>query len=319
MTPLTRAFLVVFVFVGGLASAVQSRANGTLAVEMGVPIYAALWSFVSGWVVLTLGLVVPSVRRAMVRVHRAFRSGEIRWWEFLGGLVGGSFVGVQTFAVPIAGVALFLVAVVAGQSIGALVVERVGLGGAGPGALSWSRVGWASLAVAGAAFAMSGRIGTTGGDVRVVVIPVLLAVAVGALQAVQTSLNGHVRAVSRSFWVAGWANFMWGSGLLVGWAAVQAVSGSLGPVGDWSDSPWWTYLGGLMGITFIVAGAVAARPLGVLTVMLLMISGQLLGALALDLASPETRHLVTLSLVIGVTITLVAAAGSSLSSRRRLR
>ena len=317
VSPMTRALLVAFVFVSGMASALQSRANGTLAVEMGVPVYAALWSFLSGWVVLTVGFVVPGVRRGMVRVHRAFRSGEIRWWEFLGGLVGGGFVAVQTFAVPLAGVALFLVSIVAGQSVGALVVERLGIGGAGPRALSWSRVGWAALTVAGATFAMSGRLGQTGGDAAAVVIPVLLAVGIGSLLAVQTALNGHVRAVSGSFWVAAWGNFMWGSGLLVALAAAQWTAGRLTPALDWSDSPWWTYLGGVLGIVFIIAGAVAVRPLGVLTVMLLMISGQLLGALALDLVNPATQHLVTLSLVIGVLITLVAAAGSSLAPRRR--
>lgn len=316
---------MAFVFVSGMASALQSRANGTLAVEMGEPIYAALWSFLSGLVVLTCGFAVPGVRRATARVHRAFRSGQVRWWEFAGGLVGGGFVAVQTFAVPVAGVALFLVSIVAGQSLGALLVERLGIGGAGPRALSWSRVGWAALTVAGATFAMSGRL-NSGGDesagaagTAAVLVPVLMAVLIGSLLAFQTALNGHIRAVSRSFWVAAWGNFMWGSALLVGLALAQAASGGLSEVQHWSGSPWWTYLGGVLGIMFIVAGAVAVRPLGVLTVMLLMISGQLLGALALDLVNPATRHLVTLSLVAGVLITLVAAAGSTLAPRKRLR
>ena len=327
VSPLTRALLVAFVFVSGMISALQSRANGTLAVEMGEPIYAALWSFLSGLVVLTCGFAVPEVRRAAARVYRAFRAGQVRWWEFSGGLVGGGFVAVQTFAVPVAGVALFLVSIVAGQSVGALVVERCGVGGTGPRALSWSRVGWAALTVAGATLAMSGRLGDGGGDgagAAAVLLPVLLAVLIGSLLAFQTALNGHIRAVSRSFWVAAWGNFMWGSALLVGIALAQGASGGLaagGPVTvqQLSGSPWWTYLGGVLGILFIVAGAVAVRPLGVLTVMLLMISGQLLGALALDVANPATRHLVTLSLVTGVLVTLMAAVGSTLAPRQRLR
>lgn len=311
--------LIALVFAAGLAGALQSRANGTLAVQMGVPVYAALWSFLSGWVVLTCGFAVPSVRSGMSRVYRAFRVREIRWWEFFGGVVGGAFVGVQTYAVPIAGVALFLVSVVAGQSVGGLFVERLGLGGAGKRVVSWSRVAWATLTVAGAALAMSDRVGDGAGDAVSVLVPVLMAAAVGALMAVQTAFNGHVRAASGSFWLAGWVNFTWGSGLLIGLAVAQWATGDLGPMQQWTDAPWWSYLGGVLGILVIVAGAVAVRPLGVLTVMLLMISGQLLGALALDLLNPATRDLVTLSLVTGVLITLVAAAGSSLTPRRRTR
>ncbi len=316
VSPLARALLAAFVFAAGMAGAVQSRANGTLAVEVGVPVYAALWSFFSGLAILTCGFAMAAVRRAAVRLYRAFRRGELRWWEFAGGLVGGGFVGVQTYAVPVAGVALFLVSVVAGQSVGALIVERWGFGGAGPRALSLSRVGWAALTVGGAAFAMSGRIGASG-DALAVVLPVLASILIGALVALQTALNGKVRAVGGNFWVAAWGNFMWGSGLLLGMFAVQWASGGLATVREWSGAPWWAYLGGAVGIIVVVAGAVAVRPLGVLTVMLLMISGQLLGALALDLADPTTRHLVTLSLVVGVLITLGAAFGSALTPRRR--
>ena len=83
---------------------------------------------------------MPSIRAGVVRVPGAVRSGELAWWQVLGGILGGFFVGVQTAAVPVLGVAVFTVAVVAGQSSNSLVVDRVGLGPAGKQAITPRRV-----------------------------------------------------------------------------------------------------------------------------------------------------------------------------------
>ena len=50
------------------------------------------------------------------------RSGRLRWWQVLGGTAGALLVAGQTYAVPLVGVTAFLVALVGGQSAGALLV-----------------------------------------------------------------------------------------------------------------------------------------------------------------------------------------------------
>ena len=111
----------------GVLVAVQSRINGQLSDGLGRPLAAALWSFGSGLVLLTLLLLVPSIRQGVLRIPAAVRRGRLRWWECAGGLAGALFVSAQTYAVPLVGVALSSVAVVGGQTLSGLAVDRLGI------------------------------------------------------------------------------------------------------------------------------------------------------------------------------------------------
>jgi transporter family-2 protein len=79
------------------------------------------------------------------------------------------------------------------------------------------------------------------------------------------------------------------------------------------------WFGGLAGVVFISVAAVIVRRMGVLHTMLVLLCGQVLGALALDVLNPATRHTVTVVVVSGLVLTAVAAGLPSLlsgSSRR---
>lgn len=309
--------MALLVFSSGVTAAIQSRSNGTLSVESGSAWATALWSFGSGWVVLTVGFVVPSVRHGMRNVYAGFRAGRIAWWQFAGGIIGGLYVGIQAQVVPALGVALFLIAVVAGQTVGALFVDRFGLGVVSPRPLSWARVAWATLAVGGAALAMSDRLGEIESPLALVA-PVLASVAIGVFVSMQGALNGMVRQESKDFWFTAWVNYTWGLAIIAV-VALFATGGRLPSFASLSGAPWWAYIGGWLGIWFVVIGAVAVKPLGSLLLMLLVIAGQLLGAVVLDSIVPATRHLVTPTLIVGVLVAMVAAMGASMPQRPRRR
>ena len=84
-------------------------------------------------------------------------------------------------------------------------------------------------------------------------------------------------------------------------------------------APWWAWLGGLVGTVIIGVTAVAVRPLGVLLVMLLMLAGQLVAAVGLDALDPETRGHITLPVVVGLLVTLGAAALAGVAGARSAR
>lgn len=68
------------------------------------------------------------------------------------------------------------------------------------------------------------------------------------------------------------------------------------------------YTGGAIGVAFIAVAAYLAQPLGVLTLAMSTIAGQIVGSVALDLLAPTaTTHLTPLTLA-GAALTLVAAA-----------
>ncbi|HYO86557.1 MAG TPA: DMT family transporter [Dermatophilaceae bacterium] len=299
----------------GLFSALQSRANGTLGTLLGDSLAAALWSFGSGWAILSLvTLFRPSVRTGLRTVYRAYRNEHLRWWQFLGGLLGGCYVGTQAYVVPLAGVALFSVASLAGQTVNALLVDRLGLGPGGVRPVSRLRLGAAALALCGIVVAVSGR-APTGGLTTRVLLPVGLAFVTGAGLSLQAAINGRVRQHSRDVVASTWINFTWGTALLgsllVGRAAVGEVSWA---VPQWL--PWWSLAGGVLGVTNVAAATVLVHRLGVLVLMLLGLAGQLVGALILDLVMPQTRALVGPALVVGLLITLFAAGAAGIAARR---
>src|SRR5690606_10049636 len=139
---------------------VQSRINGELATRLGNSAEAAVVSFGGGLLALCLLLaVVPSMRVGLRRIPAAVRAGRLRRWELLGGVGGGAFVAVQTFAVPVIGVALFTVSGVAGQTAASLYVDRAGLGPAGRQRVTTTRVVAAVLAVVAVMVSVSDKLG----------------------------------------------------------------------------------------------------------------------------------------------------------------
>jgi transporter family-2 protein len=301
---LPRSVPVAASFAVGTLTAVQARINGQLAVELDNGLEAAVWSFGSGLVVLAvLAVAVPSIRRGVVRIPRAIRSGDLAWWQVLGGVLGGFFVGVQTAAVPVLGVAVFTVAVVAGQSSNSLLVDRMGLGPAGKQAITRSRAISAVLAVVAVTIAVSNRF--TSGDFAL--LPVLLAFTAGVVIAVQQAINGRVARAAQNPMSATFYNFVFGTLALgaafgVVWAATDTAPTPLPP------GPWWLYLGGVIGIAFIAIAAWAVPIVGVLLFAVVTIAGQLSGALLLDVIAPTAGTDLAINLVLGVLLAFVAVA-----------
>ncbi|MBK8470127.1 MAG: DMT family transporter [Actinomycetales bacterium] len=295
----------------GALSAGQSRMNGTLSSAFAEPLYAALWNFGSGWVLLTLVLVGSSRTRAGLRaIITAVRGRRLLWWQAIGGLLGATYVLVQSFAVPLAGVALFTVGVVGGQTGSGVIVDRFGLGPSGRSRVTAVRVGAAVVATVGVAIAVSGRFNVAS---SAVLLPVALAVVVGGLQAVQSAINGQVNVVTGTPWATAWLNFTLGLALLGVLAVVRLAGGSLSApvvpvVPTAAATPWWVWFGGVIGVVFVGVVAVVVRHLGVLHTMLVLLTGQLGAAMAIDLISPATRHTVDVVVVTGLVVTAFGAA-----------
>ena len=124
----------------------QARANGELSLRMGNPIEAALVSFGSGLLIISLiSLFTPAIRKGMKNLMGAVSRKEIPVWTLFAGMLGGSFVAVQTQIVPIIGVAIYSVASIAGQTAASLIVDRIGLTGGGKKQITVRRVAAAAV------------------------------------------------------------------------------------------------------------------------------------------------------------------------------
>ncbi|MEU6130964.1 DMT family transporter [Saccharopolyspora sp. NPDC047091] len=292
----------------GVVLSVQSRLNGALGAQLGDGLGAALISFGSGLVVLLLATPFLPVARAGLRaVVMALRGGGLRWWQCLGGVAGGFLVFGQGLSAAALGVALFTVAVVAGQVGSGLVVDRIGLGPAGPQRVTAPRVVGAALAVVAVLVAVWEEL-TGSGASWLILVPALAGIGVAWQQAV----NGRVKQTAGSPASAAVINFGVGAtGLLLAWLVEVAVRGLPGPL---PPQPW-LYLGGVLGI-FVIGGAAAlVHRTGVLVLSMGMVAGQLFGALLLDLLVPAPGTGVPLTTVVGVALTFVAVAVASLPDR----
>ena len=287
----------------GLFIPIQGRINGALGAALGDGIGAAVVSFSTGLVVMTvISLALPRGRAGLAQILPAVRERQFPPYYVLAGCIGALFVFAQSFTVGLLGVALFTVAAVTGQTLSGLLVDRMGIGPAGKRPITGIRVLGSVLTVAAVAWAVSPRF-SAGESGLQLLVPVLLPLLAGFLMSFQQAMNGTATVHYGTPIAATLVNFIAGAALLwVAWLIKLAVAGAGNPL----PAQWWYYLGGPLGCIFIGIGALLVRSLGVLVTGLGMIAGQLLGSLGLDLILPVPGTVIALPTVLGTILTLGA-------------
>lgn len=294
----------------GAGTALQSRVNGQLAVALDDPYVAAAISFGSGLVILLVVLTMWKPGRiGLAKVGEALRARALPWWMVLGGLAGAWFVTTQGLSAGIIGVALFTIAIVAGQTVGGIVFDVIGLGPGGRRPLSTTRVVGAVLALAAIGWAVSAQL-TGDAPILLMVLPFIAGVGASWQQAV----NGRVKAVADSALTATVVNFAVGTTALVVVMLVHAASAGW-PTALPAEP--WLYTGGALGCIFIAGQAMLVRRLGVLLLALCGVAGQLVAALALDLMLPTADEPVGIATIGGTVLALVAVVVASIRWGRR--
>src|SRR5690606_741123 len=281
----------------------QSRVNGALGADMGDAVLAAIVSFGGGLVVMTLvALTLPRVRRGVARLPGAVRRRELPAGYLLAGTVGAFLVLSQSAVVAVIGVAVFTVAVVAGQTVSGLLAGAIGFAQTLRGGPTGTRVVGAVVVLVAVALSVSGSLG---GDRPWLSLlgPAVLPLVAGLLTGFQYAANARTGAVAGSPLAATVMNFVAGTLALVVTALVRGLEVPATLPGE-----WWMYTGGLYGIVFIAGSAALVPHTGVLVLGLGSIGGQLLASLALDVLAPVSDSGVTAGTVAGTLLALAAIA-----------
>ena len=292
----------------GVLTATQSRINSQLSIALDDGYLAAAISFTTGFVVLSVAMLLWRAGRAGLRAaFSAVRAREIPWWYLAGGAGGALFVLSQGLTGAVVGVALFTVAIVSGQTVSGLVLDARGLGTVGRRRITVTRIVGSALALVAVGWAVSSQFA---GDVAwwVLALPFVAGLAISVQQAV----NGQVRQVAGSALTATFMNFLVGATLLVLAAVVHSLVAGLRP--SLPTAPWF-YLGGLIGVCFIGLSVVVVKTTGVLLLGLGSVGGQLTTALLFDLLLPIPGHVVVWTTVAGTVLTLAAVVIAALPSR----
>lgn len=103
----------------------------------------------------------------------------------------------------------------------------------------------------------------------------LAGVLVGVSRAVNGRLSLATSAMTASFW-----NHLVGFLFL---SVVALIFGGLMPQG-WPEAPWTAWLGGSLGVLFVASGSWLVARIGATMTALLVISGQMISGVVLDLA-----------------------------------
>ena len=285
----------------GVLIVVQSRINGELSSYMGDSLGAALVSFGTGLVFVSLiSLVRKDVRAGFKDIFKASQAKQLPSWRLGAGVLGASFVAISTHVVPIAGVALFTVASLAGQTAISLWVDHIGVAGSGKTLITKRRIIAALITVSAVVLSAWDRFLMSDFSI----LAITLAIFAGSGVGVQRALNGQINEHSQNSYTTSLLNFITGTSFLTLFIIILIALGRVElqplPIG-----PWWIYTGGVIGVIYIAATSLIVQHLGVLTFTLFSVGGQLIASLLLDIYSPTQGVSVSWYLVSGIAMTYI--------------
>lgn len=298
----------------GILIAAQSRVNGGLSTALGNSTEAAVYSFSSGFLVLNIiALANPKVRHGIRRIIQGVKSGALPVWRLSAGIMGGIFVAIQTFTVPIIGVALLSVVMIAGQTLASLIVDQIGITGGGKQPITMRRVLAAVITIIAVFVAVWEEIQLA----NISPIPVVVVFVGGFMIGVQRALNGQINDISGQSFSTTWLNFFMGTSTLLILLIINTARGN--EIVGLPTSPWWIYWGGTIGVLYIASSSVIVAKIGVLSFTLFATGGQLIGSLIFDLFSPPENVKVGMNLVVGILITYIGVLVGGLRKQGSMR
>ena len=294
----------------GIFIALQGKANGELDKFLASSVQTALVSFSVGLIAISLyGLSHRESRAGLTRLRNALKAKVIPYWGITGGLLGGTFITMQSFLVPKVGVAILSVGYIAGQTVCSLFIDQIGLTGGGKKAISSARIWAATITIIAVLVSVFDRLNSA----SLTLFSVVLSIFSGGIVALHRALNGRVNEITLQSSATTIVNFIMGTAFL----AVVFLFLILTNSTTWSplpEKPLWIYTGGLTGVLYIAFSAKVVQHIGVLHFTLFSVGGQLVGSLLLDWLLPTTNDGISLFLIFGILLTFLGVIVGGVSN-----
>ena len=283
----------------GLLTAIQSRANGELSIRIDNSLQASLISFSSGLVlILAIAIWHPGIKKGLIQLRTAVREGTIPRWKLFAGVLGGFLVAIQTQVVPIIGVAIYSVTMLAGQTTASLWVDHSGFSGGEKKLISRRRILAAIVTVLAVLVSVWDRIDAK----NLSMWAVFMGVFAGFFIGIQRALNAQVNQQTQQSFSTSLLNFIMGTSTLL----MVVILGLIFHRFHFSaikDGPWWMFLGGAAGVVYVAFSATVVQQLGLLSFTLFSVGGQLVGSLLIDFFSPIQGVHIGPFLIAGIVLT----------------
>lgn len=265
--------------VGGLL-AVQAAANLQLSSAAGGPVGASTLQLGVGAALLTVLATLAGSLGAVDLLPSA------EPWHLLGGLGSAVYITAGILLFPRLGALVSVGLFVTGQMLASVVLDTLGLLGVARTGLKPATVVGAAAVVAGIALVVRAQAPTLAPAGRWVQLArwVLLGLAAGSALPLQGAVNAQLRADLHAPVTVGAFSFMVATAtmalVLLGAHALRRTPWPrLAPL---RRLPWWGWLGGFAGATYVVAVFLLIPQIGAAAVVGLTVAGQQLASLLVD-------------------------------------
>jgi bacterial/archaeal transporter family-2 protein len=263
------AVAVPFLLLVGALLAVQAGANVQLSAAMAHPIGASALQLAIGAALLTTLAAVLGSLGALGALD------DVAAWHLVGGLGSAVYITAGILLFPRLGAVMTVGLLIAGQMLVSLALDVSGALGVAREPIGLAAILGAVAVTAGAALiarSQAGAMARWGWAA--------LAIAAGAALPLQGAVNAQLRADLDAPVAAGAWSFLVAAAAMV---AVLALTRPRGARVDRLDGvPWWGWLGGLCGATYVTSVFLLIPEIGVAPTIGLTVAGQQLASLLVD-------------------------------------
>ncbi|MCH5462689.1 DMT family transporter [Lactobacillus sp. LC28-10] len=274
----------------GIGLPMQTSINSRLRSALGSPFLASLVSFGIGTIFLA---VMTLIDHRSLLVSGSF-IGQQPFWLWLGGLLGVIYLTGNIILFPKLGSVQTVIFPVLGQILAGLLIDDFGLFYSPISQLTVVRGLGALLVLAGVTVTVAGnswveRITGQAGLETVedeepkashLMLWRLFGVLAGMLSATQTAVNGHLGEVLGSKIQAAYVSFLVGTLSLI--VIVLVLRPSLSFQHGNGKTPWWMWIGGLLGALFVLGNVYLVPIIGTGFAVIIVLIGLMIGSLLID-------------------------------------
>lgn len=266
---------LILIFLLGVLTPVQTAANARLRQSVGSPLTASLVSFSVGTSYLILAIYVQ--KGTLAADTAAFRS--LPWWAWLGGVCGLYGLTVNIFIFPKLGSVQTALMPMLGQIGMGMLIDTFGWFRAAACPFTHLRLAALLLILAGVCMTVMKKGKAAVGGRRL--FWQLTGVSGGAVFAMQPPMNRLLSAGLSSAVHAAFFSFLSATAVLLAIVLLRSDRRCL-PLIFSLDRPWWSWLGGIIGGTFVTGFAFFAAKVGVGLLLVTSICGLLACSLVID-------------------------------------
>jgi bacterial/archaeal transporter family-2 protein len=263
---------IPFLLLVGALLAVQAGANVQLAAALNSPIGASALQ-------LTIGAALLVVLAALAGgIGAAALLDDVDAWHLLGGLGSAIYITAGILLFPRLGAVMTVGLFVAGQMLASLILDGAGWLGVAREPVDAAAIAGAAAVLVGITLVVRGQAGVRGlGGAPAHWIA--LALVAGAALPVQGAVNARLRADLDAPITAGAWSFVVAATAMLAVLALDRGTPQLDRVGR---VPWWGWLGGLCGATYVTSVFLLIPEIGVAPTIGLTVAGQQVASVFVD-------------------------------------